>query len=604
MIDRSPRRPWRALAVLGLILAAAATTFAQDDAAEKRLKKDITYLASEECEGRGIDTKGIHKAADYIANEFKAAGLKPGGKDGSWFQPFTVNAGGGKDTTTITLHGPQGQVIELAVNKDFKVLPMSGSGQVKAPVVFAGYGLTAPDANYDDYKGLDAAGKVVVVLRRTPRWNNQFAPFGGNQDKYQGYEAKFAAAEQNKAAAVLLVNDRSEGVTGDAFIAAFADAPVGIPVAQLRRNVLDAMFISAKGMTVADVEKDIDRDLKPRSGPVTGWTASLTVKRTTYACKNIIGVLEGAGPLANETVVIGAHYDHLGFGGQGSLAKEKGKKQIHPGADDNGSGTTMVMELARRFGAMKDRQGRRLVFMLFSGEERGLLGSAYYCRNPLFPLENTAVMFNLDMVGRLNDKNELTAEGFDTGKGMKELLDQLNGHFGFKLKPDKSIYARSDQYSFYQKKIPALFFFSGFHDQYHRPTDTADLINIAGMAKIAAMSEKIIHHLAVSERPKFLQPEPTGGKGPKGGVLVKLQVAFDGTDTSGKGMLVEVVTADGPAAKGGIKPGDRITALGAAQTPNLAAYTAALRQQKANQPVEVTVLRDGKELKLTVTPAQ
>src|SRR5438874_3256371 len=176
--------------------------------------------------------------------------------------------------------------------------------------------------------------------------------------------------------------------------------------------------------------------------------------RTGYDCKNIIGVLEGAGPLANETVVIGAHYDHLGFG-LGKGAKAAGK-QMYPGADDNGSGTTTVVELARRFGAIKNRQGRRLVFMLFSAEERGLLGSKHYCKEPLFPLENTAAMFNLDMVGRLNDKNELTAEGFDTGTGLKELIDKVNAEYGFKLGGNKSVYGRSDQASFYAKKIPGM----------------------------------------------------------------------------------------------------------------------------------------------------
>src|SRR5262249_44178628 len=162
-----------------------------------------------------------------------------------------------------------------------------------------------------------------------------------------------------------------------------------VPVLQLRRSMFDAMVMSAKGQSLVNLEKDIDRDLKPRSGPLTGWSATLTatLKRPVYACKNIIGVVEGSGPLANETVVIGAHYDHLGYGGFGSLAKEPAVKEIHPGADDNGSGTTTIMELARRYAAMKDRKGRRLVFIFFSGEERGLKGSQHYCnKEPLYPL--------------------------------------------------------------------------------------------------------------------------------------------------------------------------------------------------------------------------
>jgi len=312
MPDRHQRLPWRALTVLGLLVLAAATSSAQngEDAVLQRLKKDITFLASDECEGRGIDTKGINKAADYIVNELKKAGLKPGGKDGTFFQPFVVGAGGGKveGVNTLTLRGPLGQVIELQPDKDFKVLPTSG-GKVEAPIVFAGYGLSAPEIGYDDFKGVDLTGKVIVVLRRTPRWDNKFAEFGGNQTAHQGFEAKIGNAELHKAAAVLLVNDRSEAGAGDPFMTLPGGlVSGGLPVMQLRRGVADMMFVASKGATLQDVERDIDRDLKPRSVELKSWTASLDlpVKRDKIALKNVVGVLDGAGPLANETVIAGA----------------------------------------------------------------------------------------------------------------------------------------------------------------------------------------------------------------------------------------------------------------------------------------------------------
>jgi len=589
------------LAVLTLLLGAAVLSAQTDDPAIlARLKKDLTYLTSAECEGRGIDTKGIHKAAEYIANEFKQAGLKPGGKDGTYFQPFPVGEGTAKieGENTVSLKGPLGQTIELKMDKDFKVLPLSASGTAEAPVVFAGYGLSVPHIGYDDFKGVDVAGKIVVVLRRTPRWNHPSLEFAGKQEVYQGYEAKIGNAELHKAAAIVLVNDGSEAADADPFlfVAANNSFPANVPIVQLRRNVVDQMLITDGGKTLANLEKDIDRDLKPRSGVIPNWTAAIktNVTRTIHKCKNVVGVLEGAGPLANETVCISAHYDHLGI---------KGGNTMYPGADDNGSGTTGIMELARRFAALKDRQGRRLVFMLFSGEERGLLGSRHYCnKEPLFPLENTAAVVNIDMIGRYRDDVPLTAEGFDTGVGMQELLDKLNADYKFKLKIDKSIYYRSDQASFYDKKVPGLFFFTGFHPEYHKPGDTVDKINFAGMAKIIAMTEKLVASLSAGPRPHYIQLEPIQAKKGGAGSAPKLKIGIDFNDESNMGALVEFVTAGGAGDKGGLKVGDRITAIKGVPTPNFAAYTAAMRQQKANVAVELSVMRGGKELKLTVTP--
>jgi hypothetical protein len=614
MVERCKLNARRLAIVLGLALVAAAAARGGDDPIFERMKKDIFFLASPECEGRGIDTAGINKAAAYIANELKLAGLKPAGKDGTWFQPFTVNIGNAKvsDASTMALTGPDGKISKLEFDKDFKVQPFSSAAKVTAPVIFAGYGLTVPSIKYDDFKDLDVAGKIVVVLRRVPRWTagdakNQFA---GDREAHAGIEAKIGNCEAHKAAGVIFVNDATEDSKGDP-MASFPDgvAGAGIPVVQMKRAQLEAMFAVGKKTTLAEMEKGIDDDLKPRSGPLTGWTATLdtVVSRPSYACKNIIGVLEGSGPLANETVVVGAHYDHLGFGLFGSLGGPKAKNQIHPGADDNGSGTTSVMELARRFGSMKDRQGRRLVFMLFSGEERGLLGSAYYCnKEPLFPLESTMAMVNLDMVGRLNDTTrKLKADGVGSAKEWDALVDRLNADLGFDIeKSAMGLMDRSDLASFYRKGVPCIFFWTGFHDDYHRPTDTADKINIPGMMKVVSLTERVLAHLATEPKryqhivmvPKKGAPK-SGPAGPRLGIGPNYN-----DDANNKGVLIEFVTKDGPAAKGGVKEGDRIIAIAGKATPNLNAYMSVMSQQKADSPLEVTVSRGEKELKLTVTP--
>ncbi len=480
-----------------------------------------------------------------------------------------------------------------------------------APLVFAGFGATAPGIGYDDYKGLDVAGKIVIILRHTPRWHSKDAPFDGpRKDEHAALEKKQGLAESNKAAAVILVNDQTEAPAGDklmpfAYVA--GASPGSIPALQVRRALIDMVFQASLGTPLGDVEAAIDRDLKPRSAPLAGWTATLEVgvTRTSIACKNVIGVVEGSGPLADETVVVGAHYDHLGYGGRGSRAKEQGKKEIHHGADDNASGTTSVMELARRFGQMKGRQGRRLVFIAFSAEELGLLGSRYYCnKEPLFPLERTVAMVNLDMVGRLAEDKEtkkakLIVEGMGTAKGFDKMIEKLNTGFQLSKKPGGT--GPSDHDSFYRKKVPVVFLWTGLHSDYHRPTDTSDKINVAGMRQIADLAEKVIATLATdSQRPEYVQVassfSPTGGKGgPKLGIMPNY-------DEAKEGVLVGGLADDGPAAKGGVKTGDLIVELAGKEVKNLNTYMVIMAQQRSGQELEVGVLRNGKKLKLKVVP--
>jgi hypothetical protein len=261
--------------------------------------------------------------------------------------------------------------------------------------------------------------------------------------------------------------------------------------------------------------------------------------------------------------------------------------------------------LARRFGAVKDRQGRRLVFMLFSAEERGLLGSKHYCnKEPLFPLASTAAMINLDMVGRFKDKErQLSVSGLGTGKGLEPLVEKLTVEFGFELKPGQSGYGPSDHDSFYRKQIPVLFFFTGYHEDYHRPSDTSDRINIAGMAKVAALTEKLVTQLATqANKPEYVHIAPPIDKRVGGIGGAKMRLIPDYNDDGKGGMLVESVVEGGAAAKGGILPGDRILTIKGEPTITVNAYMTIMSRQKAGVPLEVTVLRKGMTIKLTVTP--
>lgn len=604
------RFAWLLTFALGLVGLIARSGLAQDDPIVARMKKDIYFLASDECEGRGVGTKGLDKAAEHIAAEFKKAGLKPGGVNGTYFQPFPfcTNAELNGDSTLI-LDGPKSS-LTLQQGVHFQVLGTSSTGKITAPIVFVGYGVTARGIEYDDYAGIDVKGKVVIALRRVPRWNDKEKPFDGpNKDDLAGLDVKLARGQANKAAAVILVNDATETTT-DALMP-FAQMSRGItttsiPFVQMRRAALELVLLSSTGKSLGTIEKAIDKDLKPQSAALQGWSVNLDVKvnRTEVMVKNVIGYVDGAGPLADENIVVGAHYDHLGYGGAGSLApKEKGK--IHYGADDNGSGTTAVMELARRFGAIKNREGRRMVFMTFTAEERGLIGSRHYCRiEPLFPLKSTAAMFNLDMVGRVKTdlpegaKPKLLVLGMDSGKGFEQLVSKHNP--GFDVVKDKSVFGASDHYSFYVQKIPVLFFFTGTHPEYHRPTDTADKINVAGMKKVADFTEKIVDHWRTDpKRPDFVYTAPTFTPGV--GSFPKMGILPDYT-FGGKGVLIEQVTAKGPADMAGLKKGDIITEIAGKEIPNVKSYMSVLATQKANVALDVKILRDSKEMKLKVTP--
>jgi hypothetical protein len=587
---------------------------------EARLRRDITFLASDDCEGRGVTTEGIRKAADYIVGEFRKAHLKPGGVDGTYFQPFTIPGAVLDEPARFSVRGPKGQVVSLKQGTDFYPMALGHAGTVNGlPAVFAGYGISSEsEPEYDDYAGLDVADKVVFVLRDAPRATAaKDAAFAGGNKRMNlaAFTSKIATAEKHHAAALVIVNDASTAGTGDDLLdfnyMALAAGHGEIPVLHAHRSVLEAL-LTGGAAELRDIERGIDRDLKPRSRALEGWSASLTVKmrRDKVTLRNIIGVLDGVGPLANETVVIGAHYDHLGYGGpfgrgSASLARLK-KMAIHHGADDNGSGTTSVLELARRLGeSPPDGPRRRMVFMLFSGEEINLLGSAHYAKNPIFPLNETAGMVNLDMVGRLRpDKDtkqdKLLIEGSGTAKTFDALLDEVNKKYHFKLVKKPSGFGPSDHASFYAKKVPVIFCWTDYHDDYHRPSDTADKINVPGMRKVVDFAGELIQHLATTEkRPEYV--EVKGSSDPRTVSVPRLGIrpSYDDSEED-KGVLLDDVIADGPAAKAGIKAGDRIVEVAGQPVKNLTAYMTTMSTQKKTGTLDLVVDRAGKRVPIKV----
>jgi hypothetical protein len=627
-----------------------------------RLADATRYLASDELEGRGVGTKGLDAAAEYIAAEFKKIGLKTDLFQGTPFQTFKVPTAARLGAENrLALVGPDGKELPLALGDDFNPLALGGSGQLDLPLAFVGYGITAKDLNYDDYAGIDVQGKAVIVLRHEPQQDNPHSVFDGSRNSpYAPLSRKISNAYEHGAAAVIFCSTE-HGVLKDArgaakhlerAIEALAKAGADFksreptlaelvdyqqrvaqaaakvaeetetlrrqtdkllsfsstisdgegrdfPVVHCRRRAIDQVLRAALNTDLSTLERRIDEDMAPRSAELAPWRVKgkISIDRQQAEVKNVVGVLEGQGPRADETLVIGAHYDHLGRGGPGSLAP--GREEIHNGADDNGSGTAALMEVARRLAGRQEKLFRRIVFIAFTGEERGLLGSAHYVKNPLFPLEKTIAMLNMDMVGRLRD-DKLVVYGTGSSPELEQILVAVNQKHGFELSKQPTGFGPSDQTSFYAKEIPVLHFFTGIHSDYHRPSDDYDKLNVEGMARIVDLVADIAVEVASADkRPQYKatgRQASFGGDGdrPYFGSIPEFGQEESGYPLSG-------VTKDSPAEKAGLKAGDVIVQLGESKIGSLEDFDSALRKHKGGDKVMVTVKRDGQQLKLEVT---
>ena len=585
------------------------------------LERDVSWLAAPEREGRGPGTKGIEAAADWVNRQFTDLGLlAPAGPESS-LQPFemTLEAKlGPAEANTAELVGPPDasgarRIVPLELGKDFTPLAIGGSGEFDLPLAFAGYGITAPAEKYDDYAPLDTAGGVkgvaAIVLRQEPQKDDPHGAFDGNQTSQHAALARKAAnASEHEAGGLVFCNDTD--ADGDTLLP-FTRAGEGsdrrtMPILHVRRAVLDEAVRQALGRPLAELQKAIDEKLEPQSAELPGWRlrGRTTIERVQTEGRNILGLLPGAGRAAagdaaaidaRETVVLGAHYDHLGYGGAGSAAP--GERAIHHGADDNASGTALLVEVARRLAA-GPRLPRSVLFAAFSGEERGLLGSAHYTANPAVPLADTVAMVNLDMVGRLTG-DKVIVHGTGTGTGLEPLVDRLVAAHGLEVAKEPGGFGPSDHASFYAKKIPVLHVFTGSHADYHRPTDTAEKINYDGLTRLADLVTAIVRELATApERPAYVEvasPQfARGGDRPYFGSIPDF-------GKPGGGYAISGVAKDSPAARGGLAGGDLIVRVGESAITNLEDFDSALRKHKGGETVPVVVRRDGKDVRLEVT---
>lgn len=603
------------LVFLGLFACAWSPAGADDaiKGAVERLKADIAYLASDELKGRDVGSEGIATAGEFIVKRFDELGVKTDSFDGSAYQEFTLPGPaemGAPEQNFLTVTGPdysQNFVLGETVNP----LSLGSSGKFEGEVVFAGYGISAPDLGYDDYKDVDVEGKVVIVIRKEPQQQDNDSIFEGRRSsQYAYFSTKEIAAALKKAAALIIVND---GLTvesgGDGLIpvvgAGKAMTEQQVPTVNCSRASIDEVLSKACGKTLADFEASIDKDLNPVSQVLEGFSArgETLVEQTKIPVRNVVGLLPGTGTLAEEYVVVGAHYDHVGMGGQGSLAP--GTIEIHNGADDNASGTTTMMEVARRMAADKSENRRSIVFMAFTGEERGLLGSKHYCRFPRWPLEDTVAMVNMDMVGRLTD-NRLTVYGLGTAEGFKPMINRLNEQGQFSLDGRDAGFGPSDHASFYQMDIPVFHFFTGLHNDYHRPSDDVEKVNYEGMARIATMVTAAVKEIAVSpDRPKYVKV--TGfadvgrgrGRPQRNRARAVIGVELD-LDFAGTGAAIAKVPESGPASEAGMKDGDIVIEIGGETIFNVRDLRRSMAGKQPGETVQVKVKRGEEELEFAL----
>jgi hypothetical protein len=572
-----------------------------------RYLADIKFLASPEMKGRASGSPELEKAARYIEDAFRADGLKPAGA--GYLQPFEITTSSklGKYNTFESIK--QGEIETLQVSKEFVPFNFSSSGKVNGQVVFAGYGITAPEYHYDDYAGLDVRNKLVIVLAHEPQEFDANSIFQGKvYTVHSEAYSKAANARQHGARGVILVLDRvnhkDDADNLEAFGKESGPADAGIPFVQVKESTVEP-WIRAAGQDLIGTEEAINSDLKPRSFALPGIEIreNIDVEHIVKTVHNVVAYLPGE---TSDYIILGAHYDHLGLGGPFSMAPAL-TGTVHPGADDNASGTAGVLELARRFsaqyhGAVKPKRG--ILFMTFAGEELGLLGSGYYANHPILPIDHAIAMLNMDMIGRVRE-DKLFIGGAATGTTFRADLDDLVSKTSFHVDYSDSGYGSSDHTSFTAKQIPVLFFFSGLHGDYHKPSDTWDKINVPGaidvLQLVAGMMQKLEDD---KDKPAFVSakedPNPHAGSiGGSGGYGPYFGSVPDFAEPP-TGVRFADVHADSPAGVAGLKAGDVLVSFDGVEIRNLYDFTHALGAHKPGDEVFVQVPRGAEKISAKV----
>ena len=572
------------------------TALGQSNPLSDRLRQHVQYLASPKLEGREPATSGNNQAAQYIADHFRAVGVAPIGND--YFQRFSIAShlelrGTNLISVRMLLERPgipreslKPVTIQWTTHNDYVPLGISDTGTVTAPVVFCGFGQQR-SGGLDEFAGVDVSGKIAFILTGDPDHYNPHQPFRVN---YSDLRRKALRARRAGARAVVFVHP--QGDSSEVLMPLRYDgrSPInGILAVHAKRSIAARIF--PRALSLFTREQEIVQTKQSRSFLLPDVEMSITVSYRIDSTEiaNVVGIVRGSDPAkAGEYIVIGAHFDHLGWGDDNSLYTGAERK-IHPGADDNASGTAGLLELARLIATRP--LARSVIFCGFNAEERGLLGSAAYVRAPAVPLENTIAMVNLDMIGRLQGKR-LSIQGVGSSPLWKPLIDSLTSVAGFEPSYTSDGIGPSDHTSFYLRNIPVLFFFTGLHSDYHRPTDTWDKLNYSGHARVVELVYNVAESIAaLPVRPPFTKIASTAqGRSGMGAAKVRLGIMPDYADHP-KGLRISGVMDDSPAQRAGLREGDIIVQIGSTPIRSIYDLMDVLSRAEPGQEVEIVVLR-------------
>lgn len=624
-----------------------------------RYQQHVFSLADPMMEGRAPGTAGNRRAAEYIEFYWSQLGLPPAfttpedpADDASDEAKAIAAADGVPGTKTYrqvflapASRRPGDSVrlekqelsfdggAPLTPGTDFNVLGYSGTGSVTGPIAFVGYSIDEGGDDYTSYplvgeegskKEVDLTGKIAMVLRFEPmdehgksKWSDaRWSPAAG-------LDGKLKAAANRGASAIILVNppgadDPRTEKLDDLSLA--GRTPLKVPVVMMSIEAADAMVkaADAESRSLLTLRQWADENggvVELAKAPV---TVDVAITKIPLITDNVGAVLEGVGSLKDEYVVVGSHYDHVGYGYFGSRDPDP-RGKLHPGADDNASGTSGNLIVSARLKEAWDELGdtprRSILFLAFSAEEGGLVGSKFYVKHPIVPIEKHALMINMDMIGRLDEEKGLELGGVRTAVGLEDWIKPYVDSAGFNIAPKPSGLGPSDHASFAGAGVPALFLFTGLHKQYHMPTDTPDLINVDGATQVADLAYRIALDAALRTDP-FVFTTATGRDPSKGtdeekknddqnvgsvsGVGVRFGIA-PGDYSGNDGVMIGEVFPDLPAAKAGLKEGDKMISWNETVLTDVESWMPMLSTHKPGDKVKIKYIRkvDGADHEFT-----